>query len=110
LVPYESFLLRFFVDWFQKLVKDSKRKMEVYADFYVWDVCWLFFALAQTEIDSSVSSILNSLTPLNTLILGALVFGVSFERRQIWGVLLDFVGSYLVFKWSNDPDQITIIY
>jgi drug/metabolite transporter (DMT)-like permease len=49
----------------------------------------LFFALAQTEIDSSVSSILNSLTPLNTLILGALVFGVSFERRQIWGVLLD---------------------
>jgi drug/metabolite transporter (DMT)-like permease len=31
------------------------------------------FAIAQTQIDSSVSSILNSLTPLNTLILGALV-------------------------------------
>jgi drug/metabolite transporter (DMT)-like permease len=28
------------------------------------------FAIAQTEIDSSVTSILNSLTPLNTLVLG----------------------------------------
>jgi drug/metabolite transporter (DMT)-like permease len=55
----------------------------------------LFFALAQTEIDSSVSSILNSLTPLNTLILGALVFGVSFERRQIWVFFIGLVGSVL---------------
>jgi drug/metabolite transporter (DMT)-like permease len=65
------------------------------------------FALAQTEIDSSVSSILNSLTPLNTLILGALVFGVSFERRQVWGVFIGLVGSLLlVFNGAmNHPDQ-----
>jgi drug/metabolite transporter (DMT)-like permease len=41
------------------------------------------FAIAQTEINSSVSSILNSLTPLNTLILGAIVFGLDFKRTQI---------------------------
>jgi hypothetical protein len=57
-----------------EFVKDSKRKMEVYCDdFDVWDFIPFSFAIAQTEIDSSVTSILNSLTPLNTLVLGALV-------------------------------------
>lgn len=54
------------------------------------------FAIAQTEIDSSVSSILNSLTPLNTLILGALVFGVQFKRNQIFGILIGLIGSALL--------------
>lgn len=51
------------------------------------------FAIAQTEIDSSVSSILNSLTPLNTLILGALVFGLQFKRNQVFGILIGLIGS-----------------
>ncbi|RDI57072.1 DMT family transporter [Flavobacterium glaciei] len=54
------------------------------------------FAIAQTEIDSSVSSILNSLTPLNTLILGALVFGLQFKRNQIIGILIGLLGSALL--------------
>lgn len=65
------------------------------------------FALAQTEIDSSVSSILNSLTPLNTLVLGVLVFGIDFQKRQIWGVFIGLVGSLLlVFNGAmNHPSQ-----
>ena len=54
------------------------------------------FAIAQTEIDSSVSSILNSLTPLNTLILGALVFGLQFKKNQIFGILIGLIGSVLL--------------
>lgn len=54
------------------------------------------FAIAQTEIDSSVSSILNSLTPLNTLVLGALAFGLQFRRNQIFGVLIGLIGSALL--------------
>lgn len=54
------------------------------------------FAIAQTQIDSSVSSILNSLTPLNTLIIGALIFGLQFKRIQIIGVIIGFVGTSLL--------------
>lgn len=54
------------------------------------------FAIAQTEIDSSVSSILNSLTPLNTLILGTLFFGLQFKRNQIFGILIGLIGSALL--------------
>lgn len=65
------------------------------------------FAIAQTEIDSSVSSILNSLTPLNTLILGALVFGLRFERNQIFGILIGLLGSGLLILNGamNHPEQ-----
>jgi len=38
------------------------------------------FAFAETEIDSSVAAILNSLVPLFTLFLGLVVFGVRFLK------------------------------
>jgi drug/metabolite transporter (DMT)-like permease len=54
------------------------------------------FAFAQTQISSSVSSILNSLTPLNTLILGGIFFGVSSKRTQIIGVFINLYGTLLL--------------
>ena len=65
------------------------------------------FSIAQTEIDSSVSAILNSLTPLNALILGITVFGLNFKRSQIIGVGIGLLGSILlVFNGAaNHPEQ-----
>jgi drug/metabolite transporter (DMT)-like permease len=54
------------------------------------------FAIAQTQIDSSVSSVLNSLTPLNTLLFGAVAFGLKFDKKQIWGILIGFAGCTLL--------------
>lgn len=65
------------------------------------------FAFAVQNIDSSVVSILNSLTPLNTLVVGALFFGFSFLRKQFLGVLIGLVGALiLIFKGAElNPDQ-----
>ena len=65
------------------------------------------FAIAQTEIDSSVSSILNSLTPLNTLVLGSIAFGLQFKRNQIFGVIIGLLGSALLILNGamNHPEQ-----
>lgn len=54
------------------------------------------FSIAQTQIDSSISAVLNSLTPLAALVLGALVFGLNFQRRQIFGVTIGLFGSVLL--------------
>lgn len=54
------------------------------------------FAIAQTQISSSVSSILNSLTPLNTLILGGIAFGLTFKRTQVFGVIIGLIGTLLL--------------
>lgn len=65
------------------------------------------FSIAQMQINSSVSAILNSLTPLNTLILGATVFGLSFQRRQLIGVVIGLVGCVLLIYNGaiNNPNQ-----
>lgn len=65
------------------------------------------FAYALTQIDGSVSAILNSLTPLNTLIIGALFFAVQFQKRQLYGVIIGFIGSFLIiyFGAENNPNQ-----
>ena len=54
------------------------------------------FAVAQTQIDSTVSSILNSLTPLNTLIFGVFAFGLTFKRSQVFGVVIGLIGTFLL--------------
>lgn len=65
------------------------------------------FAIAQTQISSSVSSILNSLTPLNTLIIGGLTFGLSFKRTQVFGVIIGLIGTLLLIVNGaiNHPNQ-----
>ena len=65
------------------------------------------FAFAEQEIDSSVASILNSIVPLNTIIIGLVLFGIKSTKRQIIGVLLGFFGAYqLILSGINlNPDQ-----
>ena len=66
-----------------------------------------FFAFAITSIDSSVASILNSLTSLNALIVGTLFFGVVFKRVQLIGVLIGLAGTIILIMESSslNPNQ-----
>jgi drug/metabolite transporter (DMT)-like permease len=65
------------------------------------------FSIAQMQINSSVSAILNSLTPLNTLVLGVTLFGLSFQRRQLIGVIIGLVVCVLLIYNGaiNNPNQ-----
>ena len=55
------------------------------------------FAYAETQIDSSIASILNSLVPLFTIVLGFLLFKIAFTRNQIIGVVLGLLGPFWGF-------------
>jgi len=65
------------------------------------------FAFAETEIDSSIASVLNSLVPLNTVIIGAIVFKIASSKKQIIGVIIGFIGTYLLIDRGMhlNPDQ-----
>lgn len=65
------------------------------------------FSIAQTQMDSSVSAILNSLTPLNTMILGGFAFGLSFKRAQVFGVFIGLIGTFMLIINGalNHPEQ-----
>ncbi|WP_203256131.1 DMT family transporter [Hyunsoonleella ulvae] len=65
------------------------------------------FAFAETEIDSSIASILNSLVPLNTIILGFFIFKITSTKRQVLGVFIGLIGTLLLVLngASINPDQ-----
>jgi len=65
------------------------------------------FAIAETEISSSITAVLNSLTPLGALVIGLLAFGLQVEKRQVFGVIIGLVGSILLIANGafNNPEQ-----
>ena len=66
-----------------------------------------FFAIEETEIDSAVTSILNSLVPLNTILLGFAIFKIASTKRQVLGVIIGFTGTaILILKGAElNPNQ-----
>lgn len=65
------------------------------------------FAFAQTQIDSSIASILNSLVPLFTIVVGYLFFRITFNRNQFTGVIVGLLGAILLIFIGAEinPDQ-----
>ncbi|WP_446050162.1 DMT family transporter [Zobellia laminariae] len=65
------------------------------------------FALAQTQIDSGVTSILNSVVPLLTTLVGVLLFGALITKRQVGGVFIGLAGTIALVVAGMDfnPNQ-----
>lgn len=60
------------------------------------------FALAQTKLESSVTGIGNSLTPIFTLLIGVLIFGQRFRKESVFGILIGLVGTvFLITANAN---------
>lgn len=69
------------------------------------------FAIAETEIDSAIASILNSLVPLNTVLFGFAVFKIASTKRQVLGVIIGFIGtSILILKGAELNPQQNYLY
>ncbi|MFH6998385.1 DMT family transporter [Flavobacterium sp. FlaQc-57] len=83
---------------FKSLKKISRRQWKFVAitSFFGTFTPAYLFAIAETQVDSSIVAILNSLTPLNTLVLGILIFGIQFQKRQVLGVFVGLVGCLLL--------------
>lgn len=54
------------------------------------------FALAQTRLTSSVTGIMNSLTPIITLLVGVFFFQQRFRRQSIIGIVMGLIGTVLL--------------
>lgn len=65
------------------------------------------FSYAILGIDSSIVSILNSFTPFNTFIFGAIVFGFSFKKKQFIGIIIGLIGTLILILKGADlnPNQ-----
>lgn len=89
------FLLRF------KDINWTKLKYYAIVGFAGSAIPSFLYALAQTEISSSVTGILSSLTPLFTLVLGALVFNFKIEKRQSLGIGIGLLGALFLVLFGR---------
>ena len=60
------------------------------------------YALGQTQVSSSVAGLLNSLTPLFTLILGVILFKTQITFLKVSGVILGLIGAGLLIAFGKD--------
>lgn len=55
-----------------------------------------FFAIGQTRLASGITGVLNGLTPIFTLIIGALFFQQKFTKGNYLGIVLAFIGTVIL--------------
>ncbi len=73
-----------------------------YKAFIVVGVCGsglpaFLYAIGQTEIPSSIAGVINSLTPVFTLILAILFFNGKLIKKQLFGIILSILGVLMLF-------------
>lgn len=66
------------------------------------------FPLAETHISSSMAAILNTLVPLNTLLIGVLFFGVVFQWNKFWGVLMGLLGAVVMVLLTGSAEGMKV--
>ncbi len=59
-----------------------------------------FFAVAQQHVNSSLAGVLNSLTPLFTLLIGTAFFSMQFSRDKVLGVVLGLSGAIILVLFN----------
>jgi drug/metabolite transporter (DMT)-like permease len=66
---------------------------------------YFLFIKAQTKIDSSLSGILNSLTPLFTLGFGFFIFKEKFKLKTVFGILIGLLGASGLIFFSSQGEN-----
>ena len=56
----------------------------------------ILFCTAETKIDSGLTGIMNSTTPLFALLIGSLFFGIALTQNKVVGVIVGFVGALII--------------
>lgn len=60
------------------------------------------FTSAQTELPSAIAGMLNSLTPLFTMIIAILIFRTAINLSQIAGLIVGFIGAVILISDGGD--------
>lgn len=93
-----------FIFYFFKKINWSKWKLYLLIGVTGNAIPAFMYAIAQTEITSIASGILNSLTPLFTIVFGLLFFNVKSNIYQGIGVTLGLLGAVLIIAYGSQLD------
>ncbi len=95
-IIFTAVLLLIFASSSLKKIQKKHYRYIVFTSLAGTFIPGFLFAFAILHIDSAVTSILNSLTPFNTLILGNVFFGFGFKKKQFYGIIIGLVGTLIL--------------
>lgn len=109
IAAYRIFIVFFslspFVWKYRKLLVNAKSLPLFLAGIFGSALPYFLFIKAQTEISSSLSGILNSLTPIFTLLFAVLLFKQQFKWNSVLGIFLGFVGAVGLIYFSGNTSS-----
>lgn len=69
------------------------------------------FTYAQTHIESGITGVLNSLTPIFTFVLGVLLFKLKFEKNKLFGLIVALIGAIILVIFDKTASgQSNLLY
>ena len=89
------FMVPFIIKYFHTIEKKNWKYLAA-AGFLGNAIPSILFPLAETRISSALAGMINSLTPIFTLIVGILLFGMKVARNRITGLVIGLFGAVLL--------------
>lgn len=81
---------------YRKHIKRKELKYYAITGFFGSGMPAFCFTYAETHIDSGITGVLNSMTPVFVFILGVLFFGIKFDKIKLIGLIVALTGSVLL--------------
>ncbi len=97
---------------YQKIKKIPKEKLKwvMFSAFVGSFLPAYLFAFAETQISSSVTAVIVSLTPLFTLLISVIIFGEELLRKQVLGVIIGFLGIIVLINNELLESSFSLLY
>ncbi|MGL1886596.1 MAG: DMT family transporter [Reichenbachiella sp.] len=70
----------------------------------------MLFAYAQTGLDSSMTGVFNSFTPIAVLVIGSIFFNLQIRKQNILGIMIGFSGCVLIILGGANFDLSGVNY
>ena len=97
---------------YKSLIKIKKEKWKwIVITAYVGTFFPVYLVgFGQSEIDSGLASILTTLTPISTLVIGIFFFNLFFTKKQIVGLSIGLIGTFLLLYEGSLNSEVNIFF
>ena len=97
------FMVPFAFSWMRRI--DKKYYLLIFVSGFSGSLIPAFlFAIAQTQLDSAVTGIVNALTPVFVILIGAFFYKQKISLVIVIGLLLAFAGTAVLMFYGTDGD------
>ena len=103
------FMIPFALAWIKRV--PGKYYLLIFVSGFIGSLIPAFlFAIAQTKLDSAITGMVNSMTPVFVILIGAVVFKQRIIPVMVFGLILAFSGTILLMYYSSDENHKINLY